>query len=863
MPELAASPVRAPIQELMVVAPNTIVDGHVIQLLRGGWELAAGGLAAPMDPASTAALSWSEAQVPGTVAAALRANGALDLDQVPDFDASVWWYRCHFESTPAAPDGERLVLHLDGLATIATVWLNGTRILESRNMFVAHSLDVTPLVREENTLVMRFASLRAALGTRRPRPRWRARLVEHQQLRWHRTSLLGRMPGWSPPVRPVGPWRGVRLERRSVIEVVRCTVQPRALERGGQVTVSAVVKALGGTQLRTAELRIGDVRAPLSLTAGDDAVLLEGTVAMPDAERWWPHTHGNQPRYEARVRLETSAGPIEIAVGHVAFRTLAVDRTDGGFGLVVNDVPVFCRGACWTTSDIVTLGGDEDRYRTLLALARDAGMNMLRVVGTMIYEDEVFYELCDQMGILVWQDFMFANMDYPADDAEFVNEVTCEAEQLLVRLAPRACLAVLCGNSEVEQQASMLGLEREWWSNALFQDLLPRMCAAHAPDVPYWSSSPTGGALPFHVDQGIAHYYGVGAYLLPLEDARRSGVRFVSECLGFANVPEPDAIERLLPNGEGPFHHPRWKMRVPRDQGAGWDFDDVRDHYLQMLFGVDPMRLRYSDMDRYLALSRVVTGEVMAQTIGEWRRQGSSCRGALVWFFQDLWLGAGWGVVDADAQPKAAYFALKRSMRPIALFATGEGANGVRLHLVNDTGKDVHGRLRLALLRGRDGVTMSVEREVVVAARGALTCDADALLGRFQDTAYAYRFGPPGHDTVVATLHAADGGLLAEVQHFPAGPSDMRWEGALVTGHAIATGLDAVTLRLTAHGHARYIALELDGWLPEDNYFHLQAGSERAVQCKRSGARVVFGGSVRALNATDGSRLRLLGTGDS
>ena len=831
-----------------------------MQPLNVGWELAAAGVVAPMDPASTDTLSWSPAPVPGTVAAALRANGALDLDHLPDLDASDWWYRCHFDATRAAPAGERLVLHFDGLATIATVWLNGTCVLEARNMYVAHSIDVTALVREENTLVLRFASLRAALGTRRPRPRWRTKLVEHQQLRWHRTTLLGRMPGWSPPVRPVGPWRGVRLERRSVIEVVRCTVQPRALERGGQVAVSAVVRPLGGTQIRTAELRIGDVRAALTLTAGEDVVLLEGTVAMPHAERWWPHTHGGQPRYEAGVRLETSAGPVEIAVGRVAFRALGVDRTDGGFGLVVNDVPVFCRGACWTTSDIVTLGGNEDRYRTLLTLARDAGMNMLRVGGTMIYEDESFYELCDQLGILVWQDFMFASMDYPVDDPVFVDEVTREAEQLLMRLAPRACLAVLCGNSEVEQQASMLGLDRERWSNALFQEILPRICTAHAPDVPYWSSSPTGGALPFHVDQGIAHYYGVGAYLRPLEDARRSGVRFVSECLGFANVPEPDAVARLLPNGERPFHHPRWKVRVPRDQGAGWDFEDVRDHYLATLFNVDPMRLRYADTDRYLALSRVVTGEVMAQTIGEWRRAGSPCRGALVWFYQDLWLGAGWGVVDAEARPKAAYFALRRSMRPLAMFATDEGANGVRFHLVNDAAEEVRGKLRLALLRGRDGVTISVEQQVSVAARGASTYDADALVGRFQDTAYAYRFGPPGHDAVAATLLAPDGGLLAEVQHFPEGPSGPRWEGALVTGHATANGLDAVTLRLTAQGHARYIALELDGWLPEDNYFHMQAGCERVVRCTRSGAGAVFGGFVRALNATDGSQLRLLVT---
>ena len=171
--------------------------------------------------------------------------------------------------------------------------------------------------------------------------------------------------------------------------------------------------------------------------------------------------------------------------------------------MIVNGTNVFCRGACWTTPDIVTLGAGEARYNSLLALAKAAGMNMLRVGGTMTYEADAFYDACDRLGILVWQDFMFANMDYPASDAAFLRTVHEEATSNVARLRRHPSLAVLCGNSEVEQQAAMVGIPSDQPVHELFRTKLPAMCEAAAPGVPYWTSSPSGGALPFHTDSGV------------------------------------------------------------------------------------------------------------------------------------------------------------------------------------------------------------------------------------------------------------------------------------------------------------------------------------------------------------------------
>ena len=266
-------------------------------------------------------------------------------------------------------------------------------------------------------------------------------------------------------------------------------------------------------------------------------------------------------------------------------------------------------------------------------------MNMVRIPGTASYESDAFYDLCDELGILVWQDFMFANLDYPEQDEHFLRMIEREVRDVLSRLAARPCLAVLCGNSETAQQVAMLGLDSALAHGPLFGKVLPDLVVEADVDAPYIPSAPWGGDLPFRPDRGVANYYGVGGYRRPLEDARRAEVKFAAESLAFANVPDEHEADALGGAGFPTPTEPRWKAGVPRDAGAGWDFDDVRDHYLRLLFGVDPVALRSTDQEHYLELSRAVSGEVMAETFGEWRRAESTCGGALVLWLRDLRAG--------------------------------------------------------------------------------------------------------------------------------------------------------------------------------------------------------------------------------
>ncbi|HJQ61090.1 MAG TPA: glycoside hydrolase family 2 protein, partial [Vineibacter sp.] len=596
---------------------------------------------------------------------------------------------------------------------------------------------------------------------------------------------------------------------------------------------------------------VGAVRAPLHW---QDAHTLHGEARLADVDLWWPHTHGTPALYDVRAGI----GDVALELGRVGFRTIAVDRgpDNNGFALKINGERIFCRGACWSSADIVSLPGTHAAYAPWLERLRDAGLNMVRVGGTMAYESDAFFALCDELGVLVWQDFMFANLDYPANDPDFVDSVAREAAQLLDRTQVNPSLAVLCGGSEVAQQAAMLGLPRATWSGKLFDEVLPQAVRATRADVPYVANSPTGGALPFSVDSGVAHYYGVGAYLRPLEDARRAEVRFAAECLGFANVPEPATVARVLDGGAMAPTHPAWKARVPRDAGAPWDFEDVRDHYLRLLYGVDPLALRYGDPDRYLRLSRAVSGEVMEEVFADWRRGRSTCAGAIVWMFQDLWPGAGWGVVDALGAPKAAWHALRRAARPVQACLTDEGVNGLALHLLNERPVAIEARLTLACLRDGAVPVMRIEKSLTLPPRSAQEIAIASLGDSFFDATYAYRFGPPPHDVTVATLSDADGRRLADAFHFPQGRGAARVDLGLTA--AIEADEGGWTLRLQSRRLAQSVHVEDERFRADDEWFHLAPGIERVVRLvSRDGTSGgVPDGEVHALNGVAPVRFR-------
>ncbi len=724
----------------------------------------------------------------------------------PDGSAS-WRHTClpalgsdeedHWFRTRVLVTERGSVLRLPGLATVCDVYVDGNHALSSDSMFLEHALPVEPGEREVVVCARALAPLLRA--GRRPRARWRTRVVADGNLRWFRTSLLGRAPGFAPAPPVVGPWRPLELEGPDVLAV---EIQ---VSLDGEDGVVAVGCAPEEGEL---DVSVGDVRARLPPGGG--------TIRVPRPERWWPHTHGVPALYELGIR-----GAGGSARRRIGFRELDAGDGRDGLALCVNGAAVFARGAVWVPPP-------RDEVRETLARLVAAGMNIVRVVGTTYYEDDGFYAACDELGLLVWQDLMFANMDYPFAVPEFRAEAEEEVRQVLRRLRSRPSLAVLCGNSEIEQQVAMLGLDTALAHDDFFEATVPELAREAGVDASYVPSAPSGEPFPFRSDHGVANYFGVGAYLRPLTDVRRAGVRFASECLAFANVPDADPADR--------------SVGVMRDVGADWDFADVRDHYLRALHDISP------DDPDYWERSRHVTGELMAAVFGEWRRPGSVSAGGIVLWLRDRAEGSGWGILDHEGRPKLAWHYLRRALAPVAVWLVDEGLNGLSVVVANDSAAPVEGTLLLALYRDGHVPVETATKQLELAPRSSFEVDAEELLRRFVDIGYAYRFGPPQHDTVVATLQRGDE-VLSQAFFYPLQVQTIRRSRAELGLEASACRReDELEVSLVSDRVVHGVRLAARGFEAADDGFDLEPRRARAIRLRRTGAPPGTRIAISALN---------------
>jgi beta-mannosidase len=596
------------------------------------------------------------ATVPGEVHTDLLAAG-----EIPDpFDGdnesalawigrTTWTYRTAFDWTADGNDVQELVA--DGLDTVATITLNGRELGRTANQHRSYRFDVTGvLVAEGNELVIEFAGpvtaaeeVAAGYGT------W-----PHTNL--HPYNALRKMASnfgwdWGPDVATVGIWRPIRIESWSRVRI--SSVRPLADldgDTGVLTTHVTLAWADGFTEDTAVVVKFDGTTTELPVAAGTQMVEVTSTIDAVD--RWWPRGHGEQPLYDVTVEVHGDRWQ-----GRVGFRTVSLnvapDNDGTPFVLSVNDKPIYVRGANWIPDDAFVTRLNRSTYETSIQDALDAGMNLLRVWGGGIYESEDFYAICDEQGILVWQDFLFACAAYSEDEA-LKAEVEAEAREAVTRLSRHASLAVWNGNNEniwgYVEWGWRVPLAGRPWGAGYYFDLLPKIVAELDPRTPYSQGSPYSFDQFIHPNDerhGTMHIWDVWNQV-DYTTYRKYKPRFVSE-FGFQGPPAWSTLTSVV--HDSPLDPYGEQMLVHQKAFEG---------NLKLERGLGEHLPKWKDIDDWHWTTQLNQARAIAFGIEHFRSLYPLNTGAVVWQLNDNWPVVSWAAVDGHGIRKPLWFALKR-----------------------------------------------------------------------------------------------------------------------------------------------------------------------------------------------------------
>ncbi len=775
---------------------------------------------------------WRKGQVPGSVFTDLLANAAMpdpfyrDNERMTlDLAAKDYVYERDFFVESNLLNSDRVVLICHGLDTLTHIFINGQWVADTDNMHRTWEFDVKELLCVGNNqirfhfdsplvFVQRANAKNSLWGVDEAVPGYAHIRKAHYMFGWD----------WGPQIPDSGIWRevelvGYRLARLADVRVHQ-THQTQGVKL--QVTVTA-------EEWHTAALRC---RVSLTSPQGDvtaqecNLVAREGEVTffIQQPQLWWPNGYGDQPLYSVQVELRSATEVLEQRVYFVGLRTLVVRREPDAWGesftFVVNGLPIFAKGANYIPED--NLLGRRSRARTerLLQDAVAAHFNMVRVWGGGFYPDDDFYNLCDHLGLLVWQDFMFACAVYEWTDA-FAANVHAEARDNLRRIRHHACLGLLCGNNEMEEGWVNWGFPKTARHRTdylkFFEILLPEVSKQEAPDVFYWPSSPSSGGgfeVPNDPNRGDVHYWEVWHGLKPFTEYRKYFFRFCSE-FGFQSFPAMATVNSFTePMDRNIFSYVMEAHQ--KNQAANGKIL----YYLAQNF-------RYpKDLSNLVYVSQVLQAEAIRYGVEHWRRNLGRCMGSIYWQLNDCWPVASWSSIDSEGRWKALHYFARQFYAPLLISAEDEGGQ-VRFFASNDTRVAADGTLHWAL-RHRDGKEVqegvsefSVE---ALSALPFLSLDFASVLQERENLRtlyleFAWQSGEAhGEGTV----------LFAPAKHFEFVDPELQW--------TVTEEQDQVVVEIRSHSLAKYVEVSLAEtdavW--SDNYFDVTPGQARVISVMKS-----------------------------
>lgn len=799
-------------------------------------------------------LKWYPARVPGNVHTDLLHNGLIpdpffgtnehDLQWI---DKKEWEYETIISLPSNWQEQESVELSFDGLDTYADVYVNGTLVLSADNMFRAWSVPVKDVLQVgDNTIKIKFRSpinedlpKLEALGYALPATNDQSELGG---LGERRVSIFARKApyhygwDWGPRFVTSGIWREARLEAWSGPRVTDLYI--RQDEVSAEVArLTAVVEVDAASEWQ-GQLQIGSEemtwKQEIALASGINTIEVELEISKP--RLWWCNGLGSPERYTFKASLEKDgkeAASHSVTTGLRSIK-LVREKDEAGvsFRFELNGVSVFAKGANHIPNDSFIPDITDARYRREIESAVRSNMNMLRVWGGGFYEENIFYELCDEHGILVWQDFMFACSMYPGDE-EFLRSVKAEAEYNVVRLRNHPCIALWCGNNEMDSAWAHFEEDGGWgwkkdytpqqrekiWADyeAIFHDLLPEVVGRLGGGIAYWPSSPmreVTGDQQQHATtitgEGDIHYWGVWHSVEPFSNYNERVGRFMSE-YGFQSFPELSSVLKYADRDQLELESKVMLAHQKNGQGNRL-IKQYMDQYLP-----EP-----KDFISFLYMSQVLQAEAIQTAIEAHRKRKPYCMGTLYWQMNDCWPVASWAGIDYYGSWKSLQYTVRRGFAEVLLSVDSPADGTVKVHAVSDRQGSIQGELKLALYDFTGVVLNSRTQSVNLPADCAqiiCTLPAEELLDG----------ADPKSVVLLATLE--ENGLEVAKAHAYFAPAvDITWpKAAVMITEEEGSGGTRYIVESTAMAKQVWLHTETEG-IFSDNYFDLIPGLPVTVE---------------------------------
>jgi beta-mannosidase len=809
--------------------------------------------------AQDAEAGWMPATVPGDVHLDLLANKKIPDPFSRDNESKLQWiekesweYRLTFDATPGLLARSRVDLVFDGLDAAAQVYVNGALVLNANNMFRVWRVPVKGRLHARNNLLrVVFPSPIKAAEEAAASDAFRLRSKTEDKT-YIRKAAYEYGWDWGPRFVTSGIWRPVRLEAWDKVRIADFAIRQRDVRKDVAHLDAEVEIEAASAGLAKVSVQYFDDGKPVTLSsmvslhAGRNGIDLPVEIRQP--KLWYPAGYGEQPLYEFTAQVSTGGQPAEERKIKAGLRSIVLHRESDKWGrsfeLVVNGIPVFAKGA-----DVIPFDSFPSRvttadYRRILESARDANMNMIRHWGGGYYESDEFYSICDELGIMVWQDFMFGN-DWQPGTYAFKLNIEAEAEDQVQRLRNHPSIVLWCGNNETEsafdwgpRPALPTDVRLLIWQDYLteFSGILPRVVARLDAETPYWPSSPSADyeALSEHYQSGDHHDWSVWHGRAPFTEYEKHYWRFVTE-YGFQSFPEWRTVESFTqPEDRTGIFTPVMLAHQKNNEGNSILQDYIAKNYPTP-----------KDLASFLYVSQVLQAEGIKIGAEHFRRSRPETMGSIFWQLNDCWPVASWSSIDYYGRWKALQYYARRFYAPILVSPHVENGS-LKTYIVSDKTRAVPAALRLRLM-DFDGKVLLDETRAVDVAPLSSKVYLDWPLKKLADAGAA----ETSRVFVVADLAAGGTQLsrnlvyLAPVKGILLKPASLKVETTGASG--------SYKIRVTSPVLARSVYLSfgnLDVKL-SDNYFNLLPGETAEIAASSVAALSDLKAQLKVISLTD------------